>query len=53
LKVPPGIATILNEIDDFGILSVKVLNSVTDVGSENISLGADETLPNVLLLPWV
>jgi hypothetical protein len=43
----------LNEIGDFGILSVKDLNSVTAAGSEKTSFGADETLPNVELLPCV
>jgi len=51
LNVPPGIAIILNDTEEFGISSVKDLNSTTFAGSVYISLGAEDAAPNVLLLP--
>jgi len=46
-------AIILNDTDDFGICSVKLLNPVTCAGTVKISFAALETFPNVELLPWV
>jgi hypothetical protein len=44
-------AIILNETVEFGIRSVNDLCSVTGVGSLKTTFGAEETFPNVVLLP--